>query len=262
MKRALAFSLLFLFAVCVNVNAQQQNNYIDFGLGLQIYHHEYEEPGLMKNDGIFYGLSYSLFYENKFYFGLEGLASYGQVDYSSTSSGTLDNNDDICFDTRGILGYIILDDEKTKAMPYIGIAYRFLRDDSKNKLTSTSHLGYVRKSNYYYSPVGIRLTLDITKGWSLNPEIEYDYFWSGKQESDLGYVAGYEDIENDQDNGYGYRLSIALNKKAKNLTFGFRLFYRYWDIDESDITRDSLGRSWVEPANDTSEYGMDFSLFF
>ncbi len=262
MKTKFIFCICFLIIGCTIANAEPPEKNYNFELGLQTYYHEYEEPGIMENDGFFYGLSYSLSYEKKFYFGLEGLISYGEVDYTSASSGTQDDIEDVCFDTRGILGYVLFDDGKTKVLPYTGFAYRFLQDDSENMLTSTNQLGYLRESNYYYSPIGIRMTVNLNNGWRMHPEIEYDLFWSGKQESYLGYVSGYEDIENDQEDGYGYRLSLAFSKQFQNITYSFKAFYRYWDIDDSDITTDSWGRSWIEPDNETSEYGINVSIIF
>ena len=161
-----------------------------------------------------------------------------------------------------IFGAVLFNNQKTKIIPVIGCGYRFLRDDSANELTSTNNLGYLRESNYYYIPIGIKFAVRLDNGWSLHPEFECDYFWSGRQKSYLGYVAGYEDITNDQEGGFGYRFSLALKKKAQTVSYGFELFYRYWDIDDSEVTVDSWDRAWIEPANETMESGFNFSISF
>ncbi|MBU1194993.1 MAG: hypothetical protein KKE62_04015 [Proteobacteria bacterium] len=60
--------------VCGSVNARENNKNIDVSIGFQTYHHEYKEPGLMENEGFFYGLSYSFMYDqNDILFGIEGM---------------------------------------------------------------------------------------------------------------------------------------------------------------------------------------------
>ena len=75
-------------------------------------------------------------------------------------------------------------------------------------------------------------------------------------------MAGYEDITNDQESGYGWRAALALTKKTRTIGYGIELFYRYWDIDDSEVTRDSFGRYWIEPDNETSEVGLNLSILF
>lgn len=246
------------------VNAQAKVNKLDASIGLQTYHSEYTEPGIMNNEGYFYGISYSLIYEDAgILFGLEGLFAYGEVDYTSTSTGSAEGFEDICADNRIILGVSIYDDKKIQIIPFAGVAYRFLQDDSKYIRSTTNHLGYFRESNYFYSPVGIKIKMQYAKGWSLTPEFEYDFFWHGEQESETGYLAANRDnIVNDQEEGYGYRLSLTLAKKTVQAGYSFQVFYRYWDIEDSKITLDSFGAPWIEPENDTVEYGVNFSILF
>lgn len=262
MKKNSVLCLFFLFLICFPASAEEAQKLYNLSIGLETYYHSYEEPGLMENEGIFYGLSYSLSYQNKIYLGFEGLFSYGQVDYSSASTGESDDIDDVCSETRILAGYVINKGGSTKIIPYAGIAYRFLQDDSESKLTTTDNIGYLRESNYYYSPVGIRMDVDMGNGWYFHPEIEYNFFWAGVQTSDLGYLSGYEDIENDQEDGHGYRISLTFKKKTPRHDYSFRIFYRYWDIDDSEVTVDRWGRGWIEPKNETNEYGFNFSFIF
>ncbi len=253
---------VFLLLGLQPVSAQENDKKFQASVGFQSYYHEYKEPGLMKNEGFFYGVSYSFAYEDTVLLQLNGLLSYGQVDYSSTSTGEADDIDDICAENRVVVGYSIFDDKKTKVTPFVGIAYRFLQDDSNSKLTTTNNIGYLRESNYYYSPIGFRIKVLFDNGWSLTPEFEYDYFWEGRQESYLGYLAGYEDVTNDQEDGYGYRASLTLAKKTAQVGSSVQIFYRYWDIDNSKITVDSFGSAWIEPKNETVEFGFNVSILF
>lgn len=258
----LCISILLLSCIHVSAMEEQLSDYHRFSIGIETYSHTYTEPGIMENDGIFVGLTYSFVYENEFYFGFEGLSAYGSVDYTSASTGSTDDIDDICFDHRLVLGYVAYKGEKVKVLPYIGIAYRFLEDDSSNKLTSTNNIGYLRESNYYYSPIGIDMDITLQNGWKLHPGLEYDFFWSGTQESYLGYLSGYEDVENDQDEGYGYRVSLGVSKETDTVTYSMEIFYRFWDIKDSKTTTDRWGRVWLEPENETEEFGINFTLRF
>ncbi|MBU1341327.1 MAG: autotransporter domain-containing protein [Proteobacteria bacterium] len=231
-------------------------------IGAQTYYYEYEEPGVMKNEGWFYGIAYSVSYEEDVLIKLDGAVAFGWVDYTSTSSGSSDDIKDIMADTRGILGYSIYNNENTKITPFIGLGYRFLEDDSSNELTTTNNIGYLRESKYWYSPIGVSIEFKLGNGWTIIPEAEYDFFWSGEQKSYLGYLAGYEDIVNEQEEGYGYRFSLAFEKKTDMRSYGFGIFYRYWNIDDSDITIDRWGRGWIEPKNDTSEFGLSVTIIF
>ena len=253
---------VLLWGICGAATATESPGYLQFDLGLQSYYHQYEEPGVMENDGWFLGLEGRLAYENRLYLGLEGLVSFGRVDYASVNTGTGSDHDDICVDVRGLLGIVALKTPGFKLIPYTGLGYRFLQDDSQSQLTSTNHLGYLRESNYLYSPLGLKWAFNLGQGWRLEADTVYHYFWLGRQESFLGYIAGYEDVENDQDEGFGYKLSADLKKHFARFSLGLGVFYRYWDIKRSEITVDSAGRGWIEPANTTDEFGFRITMGF
>ena len=126
--------------------------------------------------------------------------------------------------------------------PYIGFGYRYLNDD-----TSDSPGGYERESNYYYIPVGIELK---SKERPITLTLEFDYLIEGRQKSHLGdAVPGWPTVENKQDDGYGLRAVIRyVDKDGRFFCEGF---YRYWNIEDSDIEFGGL-----EPANKTSEVGF------
>ena len=74
--------------------------------------------------------------------------SFGNVDYSSAGTGTMKKQ---YYKRR--LEYYLSTSSKVGAndlLPYIGLGYRDLLDDSGFKTSSTNHLGYDRLSRYYY----------------------------------------------------------------------------------------------------------------
>jgi hypothetical protein len=222
---------------------------------------EYEEPDVMQEKGFMYGIGGSYAYHNNnIMLKMDGRYSYGQVDYKN--SGTMDNIDDYIIECRGLMGYDFSVAYIIIITPYAGFGYRYLNDDASGMISSTGAYGYERESNYFYSPIGVETNFLLINDWTLGINFEFDIFWKGKQKSHLGEVAGYEDIENDQDDGYGVRGSVKLQKSSGKVDYIIEPFFRYWNIEESGATRDSMGRRWVEPKNNSTEVGILFSARF
>lgn len=230
----------------------------------EISHIEYEEPDIMKQNGFMYGIGAAYTYHNNLMVRLDGRYSYGQVDYTSRDSGSMDNIDDYIIETRLTVGYDIpLPSGSSFVTPYFGFGYRYLNDDSSNMETSTGAWGYERESNYYYFPIGITTCSKIGNGWSYGVTVEYDIFWKGKQKSHLRDVGpGYDDIENDQEDGDGFRASIKFEKQLQHMSFFIEPFFRYWAIDDSEVTADSSARYWYEPENKSTEIGLGLAVTF
>jgi hypothetical protein len=224
----------------------------------EIYYFEYEEPGLMEEEGVFYGIFVAYTHrgwveapssESKWMVRAEGRFAYGQVDYDGAfSDGTplkVDSIDDYTFEGRLLLGPDFLKENSVDTL-YFGLGYRYLNDD----MSKQHPAGYERESNYLYMPLGIETLNNLKNEWYLGLNAEFDLFLWGQQNSHLSDV-GYVDVENEQDSGYGLRVSVRFLKKAEKTDFIIEPFVRYWDIDESDVV---LGA--MEPANETLEYGI------
>jgi len=234
-----------------------------FEIGPEFYSFEYEEPGVMKEEGEFFGvtlgftthtLAASLPYKKGgFMFRGEARLAYGQVDYEgATWGGTpliIEDIDDFALEGRLLFGGDFLAGNTLNTI-YGGPAYRYLSDD-----LSEYAGGYLRESNYFYIPVGYEFDSTYKAGWSIGFNIEYDIFIWGVQRSHLSDV-GLNDVDNDQDSGFGYRASIKIQKKSRRGAFIIEPFFRYWDIDESDVSYAGSGVYGVEPANDTTELGV------
>jgi hypothetical protein len=107
----------------------------------------------MEQKGMMYGIGAAYSYHNKTMFKADAKFSYGQVDYQN--SGTINNINDYIFEIRAVSGYDFKLTDSLVLTPYIGIGYRYLRDDMAGRISSTGAAGYLRESNYYYSPIGI-----------------------------------------------------------------------------------------------------------
>ena len=85
--------------------------------------------------------------------------------------------------------------------------------------------------------------------------MEVDFLLNGQQNSNGIPVLG--DIENNQDSGYGLRASVKFQKHWEKSDFIIEPFVRYWNIDDSDIVN-----GVIEPANETTEFGIHLSLMY
>lgn len=232
-------------------------------VGTEAYYFKYEEPSLMDDKGIFYGVFGSLGrrFDSVLVRG-EARYAYGKVDYTSGATGTYEGIPDYVFEFRGVVGYEQEMSKKTSFMPYIGLGHRYLNDGGEDRYTTTNNFLYERESTYLYSPIGVEMKTDLGNGWSVGLVLEFDYFWEGDQESHLGYKAGYYDIKNIQKGGYGARGSIRLVKRTPELDILFEPFVRFWDIEDSKTTTDPGGTRWLEPNNETMEIGAKLAAQF
>ena len=265
MKKLLALAICFMFAGVGSIFAEPLQKHA-WELGTEISHITYDEPGVMEEEGVMWGILGSYTYRDNWMLKAEGRFSYGQVDYdgqlSDGTSDTISDIDDYMLEFRGLGGYDFPIFTATTLTPYIGFGYRYLNDDM-----SCDPAGYERESNYYYSQIGIETFTDLDNGWAFGLKIEYDYFWKGVQKSHLSdAVAALSDVENDQEDGYGIRGSVKVQKKTDRVDYLIEPFIRYWNIEESEEAAVSLSGTvigtGVEPENDSIEIGVKFAVKF
>jgi hypothetical protein len=232
---------------------------------------EYKEPGLMKEQGTFYGLGASYTYrpwadrevvttEGRYLLRLEGRATFGEVDYDgSLSDGTpyaVSDVDDALVEFRILGGRDFLTGASLTTL-YFGFGYRYLRDD-----LSSDPLGYLRESNYFYVPVGLQYTHGLSSEWSLTPCGEFDFLFLGQQVSHLSDLgSGYRDVTNSQPFGYGLRGSVMLQKRFDRFGLAVDPFIIYWDVNKSE-SKYANGLRFYEPKNWSMEYGLRFIVAF
>jgi len=262
----------------------------EVNLGPDVSYITYREPGIMKERGWFYGiagegyLKYPLNNCWNLATGLEAKYAWSRVDYSSDESGDMDGIKDRLFEVRLLLGAEWLPYKNISFMPYVGFGYRKLTDDSSGKETDLGASGYKRTIRYFYVPIGISGVYYINPNWKIKGYAEYDYFIRGKVKSYLSDVDPtrrkiksstsyepidptptptlYEDIKNTQDDGYGIRAGVSIVRNFKSFELSGGLYVKYWKIDESDISYDSLGNEWVEPKNHSTETGAMLRISF
>ncbi len=263
----LLFISIVILTLWTDIIYGEDKNKNFFEFGYEISHIKYEEPDIMKEEGIMHGIKGSYTWNDLFFLKVEGRVSYGKVDYSSQESGTMNNIDDYLVEMRLTTGYDIKILNEFSLIPYGGFGYRYLLDDSSGMVTSEGDYGYSRESNYLYIPVGINFTAEFSGKWSLGFTGEYDLFVAGRQVSYLSDVHhGYNDIVNKQKSGYGLRASMELKKRFNSISIGLSPFIRYWNIEESEHADlkwygTKIGEAW-EPKNNSTEYGLGIILIF
>jgi hypothetical protein len=261
-KLSILIAACFLFISTESVFAVELKEHI-FKIGPEISYIKYKEPGFMEEKGITYGLSASYTYHSKqsiLMLGWEGIFNYGKLDYDGeTFEGTsvdIDNIPNYLYEMRALIG-IDLPVKASYVTVFTGIGYRYLDDD----ISKESANGYDRESNYLYSPVGMKLTTPLANNWTFGATAEFDIFWDGTQKSHLSNVdSDFNDLKNDQDNGYGLRGSVSFQKKLKNLWIEIQPFIRYWNIKQSDpevlkFNGIPIGNA-VEPKNHSTQVGV------
>ena len=236
-----------------------------FSLGLELFPYSYKEPNMMKANGVFYGIngSYSFYLGKDYFLRVEARLARGKTNYSSNETGrdsiTTPNR---ILETRILYSKYFQVYPKVEISPFIGFGFRHKQDDSSGQVTTTGHIGYLRKSNYYYVPVGFSMNYDLQKGWGLYISGEYDIFLRGKQESYREYT-----IKNNQSKGYGLRSEILLDKTFDKYIFSIGPYINYWNIKDSDnysVLCSNCGNYhyFYEPKNNTKEIGIKTKFTF
>ena len=273
-----------------NFPSDDSSGWIDSALttvdiGTEISNYRYSEPEFMRLKGYMWGIFGAVAFrtsDNKHIkkmgdifsgensinvFRLDAKFSGGDLDYESDGTGKSDDLRNYMFEVRGSVGYDIPVRRASRITPYAGFGYRYLKDDSGGTSTTTGALAYDRESFYYYLPLGIETQTKFSNSWLFEMTFEYDFFLFGTQKSHFEDVlSGYNTLYNDQDGGYGARSSFKLIKRNKDFNLYIEPFIRYWNIEDSDIDiwtyYDVPIGAGIEPANNTTEYGVKMGLRF
>jgi hypothetical protein len=269
-------------------------------IGSETYNYEYletvEGAQFMKLKGQFYGVFLKLtfrpnqldpIYSEMFdFFRFETRYAWAKLDYyggvnffdmfgNKVGSVPLEtaNNPDIVSETRILIGKD-LPWRGYSFTPYSGIGFRYLVDDSSDIVSTVEFEGttydvggYMRKSYYYYVPIGVDIKRPLSSSWQIGLNAEFDYVVYALQKS---YIETYNNqvIQNKQPQGYGLRSSLRLERNSPNWGFQVEPFVRFWDIQRSAFAAtgpcfpDGSCFGGEEPSNTTREVGVRLGLTF
>jgi hypothetical protein len=262
-KIAVVTVIITLLPVAISARAESSTLKTQTGkeLGLSLSSYQYQEPGVMSSIGAKMGLDLHLtkVLQNEYFIRGELRYAFGTVDY--TGSGKASGEPDWYIETRMLVGKDWPVNDAVFS-PYSGFGYRYLFNDGRG-ITSTGYWGYRRESNYFYLPIGIIHRMLLNDRASLVSTLEYDQLLAGKQISRLSDGgAGYGDATNNQNSGYGMKLSV-LYKKSK---WAIGPYAHYWNIGQSDTVtvyqNGNPAKIGFEPKNNTIEFGLEASQRF
>lgn len=269
---------LFLIAL-LSLPAAAQEKKHNFSLAFETSKYSYREPALQYPpdwSGTMYGVSAQyigrgllseseeLSPQDRSFIGLELRYMQGDVDYDGyLQDGTTFKAKDIgdyYFEGALTAGAVYdIGESGFSLWPYLGLGARYLVD----RLNESGSGGYRRTSTYIYMPIGLKARQELSHGWSLSANGQFDLLLSGRQSSkDIGGVLS---IRNKQEEGYGLRGSVKLEKEFKNFGVFAEPFIRYWHIQNSDDVPVIIGPylyEFREPKNETREYGLKIGLTF
>lgn len=239
----------------------------------EVFHYRYREPGIMTNEGTFYGVAGSYTFRDRgdpaidpadgdsealrSTLRLDGRLAFGEVDYDgSLMNGTpfsFNGSDDFLVNIR-----LLWDREWRPARfvnaVYAGLGYRYLSDDSSDLIG-----GYRRESNYLYVPLGSRKDFELTQRWDLSLTGEFDVLIFGYQVSHLDDASpALPTVRNWQWPGIGLSLAADVRRRLGSCDLGFSPFLRYWWVAKSGTSADG----YYEPENNTLEYGVSLVVRF
>lgn len=260
------FSFLFVFLVST---AQAQEAQLlpkhDLALNYSLFSFYYEEP-VMDLTGYLTGpaVSYTHHTDSNIMLHIGAEFLMGETDYDGqytdgTSLST--DTDDYLWNLRLLAGYDFKVDDSFAVTPYLGLGLRYWNDVIKGTG------GYEREISYFYFPLGLETAKVFAETWKWSTRAEYDLFGGGHVKSHLGdAVAGCNTTENEQDQGWGMRLSTSLLKQFEKVAVSLEASYRYWSVEESDkddLTYYGTKIGYVsEPRNDTQMLGLTLAVHF
>jgi len=214
----------------------------------EVSYFRYVEPGIMKDSGVLYGVagSHTRYRQDKLLRVEAGLA-FGYVDYEGAlidgTPYTMKGCRDFLLNLRALCGRLGQTGGWDRQL-YAGLGYRALIDDS-----TQDPAGYVRMSNYFYAPLGLKVYHNLAGGWQVALGGELDLLLLGVQISDVS-----EDgtVTNVQWPGFGVRASVEVRRRTLATDLALAPFVQYWWVEESSTSSDG----WYEPRNNTLQYGV------
>jgi hypothetical protein len=220
----------------------------------------------MNNTGNLYGLngSYRLTWKETLFIQPEGRFLWGKHAYRTgrkeeVTQKTKKEIVALIYEPRLVAGIKIPVMHRLILSPYTGIGYRFKSDDSEETKTDDNDiLGYYRKSNYVYIPLGGYVDYSINDTWSVSLKGEYDWIIKAWHYNRGPYGDPSPPVVFKQPNGYGLKGELSVSYLYNKIKFSISPYINYWNVRNS---KRSPGGA-REPYNVTFESGMRLGVSF
>jgi hypothetical protein len=291
MYKKILLSFLMIATSASSIMAEKLSSFThEFSLGAESMRYFYKESDIyqsfvsdrdrqrgavwMTDTGNLYGLngSYRLTWNDTLFIQPEGRILYGKHDYRTgrkekVNGKTKNKIPVLLYEPRLIVGgKIPMMDKKLTLSPYTGIGYRFKSDDSEDVKyialgpirRSPKVLGYYRKSNYVYIPLGASADYNINDTWSISLKGEYDWIVKAWHYSRNRNFIGDESKTFKQPNGYGLKGEASVSYLYNKVKFSVSPYLNYWNIRNSKRSHSGAR----EPYNVTFESGIKLGVTF
>lgn len=248
-----------------------------FSLGLEQAWYRYVEPDVyqempynlygarwMNLKGNLWGASasYRLTWKEKLFVQPELRILYGKHQYNNGQKKKIRYKTkhaipSLLYELRLMVGGHIPLLNKVILSPYTGIGYRFKSDDGEEVkiLNDPRNLGFYRKSNYVYVPLGASAEYTMNDTWSLALKGEYDWIIKAWHYSRI--PTEWPTIFM-QPNGYGLKGEASISYLYNKIKFSVSPYLHYWNIRNS---KEKNGGA-MEPYNVTFESGIKLGVTF
>ena len=277
--KSASFLSLMMLSVVNAEPAKKQDFTHEFMAGLESYKYHYGESrpnqsNVMQYNGLMFGIggSYELTYKDRVFLRPEARVAYGFTQYTSYRNPKFPKASvpNLTFEPRLLVGGNISLSNNFKLSPYVGLGYRYKSDDGSDVVDNQN--GHLKKrlSQYWYIPVGSRLTYDFTDRWFVKLMAEYDWFVSGRQFSYNGKTYP-SPLVFKQKNGWGVKGELLVGHRFDKVSVAFGPYMNYWKIGKTKRVKSSmivadyprpLTATPFEPDNITKEIGVKLNFFF
>ena len=259
--------------------AKKQDFTHEFMVGIESYKYHYGEmepnqSNFMQYNGVMFGIggSYELTYKDRIFLRPEARAAYGFTQYTSYRNPKFPKASvpNLTFEPRLLIGGNMSLFKNFKLSPYVGLGYRYKSDDGSDAVCDKGRKLYKRLSQYWYIPVGSRLTYDFTERWFIKAMAEYNWFISGRQFSYFTDGTYPSPSVNKQKSGWGAKGELLVGHRFDKVSIAFGPYMNYWKIGKSkevmSYKKDEwggilTGPAW-EPRNVTKEIGVKLNFYF
>lgn len=245
-----------------------------FSADLEVFDYSYREAideGTVKDDGAFIGLGIG--YVETIGSGLFLRArlhvAFGSIDYSAPGEAGRSRLDNVPQQLGQLELHVGADVPAGGAVisPFVGLASRYLNDESGGRTTSDGMFGYDREIGFGYVPAGIAVRLPVSTHAQLALSAQYNLVVRGTATSKLsGIDARLTDLELQFSDGEGLEASAAVELPLGRTRISIGPFVRHWAIgrSQSEVLADPDGSGemfeFYEPDNTTTEFGLRVAI--
>lgn len=225
-------------------------------LGVTFSSYKYEERAIMALNATMAGVAWrqsrklsSPWAGGNWFVRTELRYANGQANYSSLSSGTIDNTPNWLLEGRALVGKDF-DMGSHVLAPYVGIGLRHLHNDLR---TNDQRQGYRRDTRYTTLPIGVTHRFLWDNRHKVSTTLEYSHWLKGVHKARLAdQNPNGVDIRLVQKTGHGLRLSsmVQIGHWSVGPTVNF------WKVDQSEVT------THFEPRNTTRDIGFQLMRHF